>query len=519
MSKQQVKIAWPFAKGEKAQLVWIGEPFRHDHKMMIKAYFRSQGRTEGILMDWGTLPCLAIQHYYTDGIITASQVPEGVQEIDMTIDPNKVKYHERPWSIQGSIDPATSRSFVFSVNGINVILPVIEVLRSILAPNSFLLYRLFESNSFPQFFTETYEPNKIHLSFSSQYELKYTKTTFIYQLVWLLTNRDLRQTYENIAFTWLQEKTMKFEWRFTQPVTITARVKEKNNTCTVLQIVSVKNKDIPYQHVSISHPEIQDQEKSDEAKKHTYGFLNKQGDEEGFTLDEQLDGSTEDFDLVQMNQLKHEYTLVPRIERIKGNPSKQRMKEDENTKKYYINHDSIRSTADSGGQQLVRGLEHQMLHEIKAQGELQDFINVLKILEQYPEVKVIRTFTDVLPEGLGERKFTRLSDGVTKRSYVIAEVHMMDGQRYNIIEVERENRPLSTLIIYSNSEQSWGSIYNYLLTGLVNVSGTWTSALLMSIANQGIHIVKSKHSRKGNKHRAKLLLNKIVHCGKVKLLM
>lgn len=63
---------------------------------------------------------------------------------------------------------------MFSFNGKNVILPVIEVLRSILAPNGFLLYRLFESNSFPQFFTETYESNKIHLSFSSQYELKYT---------------------------------------------------------------------------------------------------------------------------------------------------------------------------------------------------------------------------------------------------------------------------------------------------------------------------------------------------------
>lgn len=148
---------------------------------------------------------------------------------------------------------------MFSFNGKNVILPVIEVLRSILAPNGFLLYRLFESNSFPQFFTETYESNKIHLSFQSQYELKYTKTTFIYQLVWLLTNRDLRQAYENIAFTWLQEKTLKFEWNFTQPITITARVKEKNNMCTVLQIINVKNKDIPYQHISISHPEIQDQ--------------------------------------------------------------------------------------------------------------------------------------------------------------------------------------------------------------------------------------------------------------------
>ncbi|MED3700147.1 Tn7-like element transposition protein TnsE, partial [Heyndrickxia sporothermodurans] len=486
MSKQQVKLAWPFAKGEKAQLIWIGEPFRYDHKMIIKAYFRSQGRTEGILMDWGTLPCLAIQHYYTDGIITASQVSESVQEIDMTIYPNKVKFHERPWSIQGSSDPATSRSFVFSFDGKNVILPVIEVLRSILAPNGFLLYRLFESNSFPQFFTETYEPNKIHLSFSSQYELKYTKTTFIYQLVWLLTNRDLRQAYENIAFTWLQEKTLKFEWNFTQPITITARVKEKNNTCTVLQIVNVKNKDIPYQHISISHPEIQNQEKSNEAKKYTYRSLNRQGDEEGFTLDEQLDGSTEDFDLVQMNQLKHEYTSVPKIKRIKSSSSKQRTKEDENTKKYYGSNDSIRSTADTGGQKLARGIEHQMLSEIQVQGELQDFINVLRIMEQYPEVSAIRAFIDVLPEGIGDRRFTKLSNNITKRRYVIAEVYMISGKKFNIIEVEREDRSLSMLILSSLAINDWKSIYDRLLVNLVNDSGGltpefWTVFLLISL--------------------------------------
>ncbi|WP_282155955.1 Tn7-like element transposition protein TnsE [Cytobacillus gottheilii] len=509
MSKQQVKLAWPFAKGEKAQLIWIGEPFRYDHKMIIKAYFRSQGRTEGILMDWGTLPCLAIQHYYTDGIITASQVSESVQEIDMTIYPNKVKFHERPWSIQGSSDPATSRSFVFSFDGKNVILPVIEVLRSILAPNGFLLYRLFESNSFPQFFTETYEPNKIHLSFSSQYELKYTKTTFIYQLVWLLTNRDLRQAYENIAFTWLQEKTLKFEWNFTQPITITARVKEKNNTCTVLQIVNVKNKDIPYQHISISHPEIQNQEKSNEAKKYTYRFLNRQGDEEGFTLDEQVDGSTEDFDLVQMNQLKHEYTSVPKIKRIKSSSSKQRTKEDENTKKYYGSNDSIRSTADTGGQKLARGIEHQMLSEIQVQGELQDFINVLRIMEQYPEVSAIRAFIDVLPEGIGDRRFTKLSDNITKRRYVIAEVYMISGKKFNIIEVEREDRSLAMLILSSLAINDWKSIYDRLLVNLVNDSGTWTSKSLKSIEESRVTVMKAKHSSKGVKHKAEILLNKL----------
>ncbi|WP_404457145.1 Tn7-like element transposition protein TnsE [Oceanobacillus kapialis] len=510
MSAKQVKIKWPFVKGENARLIWIGDPIRYDNKIMLYAYLRSKGVTKKILLDWGTLPCLAIQHYYINGVITASQPPQGAQEVDITIYPNRVQYYEKPWNIYGSTDLAISRSFIFFFDGKNVILPVIEVLRSILAPNGFLLHRLFESNSFPQFFTETYEPNKIHLSFSSLYEMKYTKTPFIYQLVWLLTNRDLRQVYESLAFTWLQERILKFEWNFTQPITVTARVKEKDNTWTVLQIVNVKNKHIPYENISISHPEIQDKEQSKEAKKYTYHSINKYGDEEGFTLDEQVDGSTEDFDLVQMNQLSHEYTSVPRVKRIKREFAKQRLEEDENTKRYYGESNSIRSTADSGGQQLARGLEHQMLHEVKTQGELKDFINVLKVLEQYPEVKTIQAFTDVLPEGMGERKYTKLSDGITKRSYVIAEVFMINDNRFNVIEVEREHRPLSTIILTSNSEQNWGMIYNYLLVNLVNACGTWNSKFLKSIETKGIGVTKAKHSSKGVRHRAKILLSKLL---------
>ncbi|MFA1821097.1 hypothetical protein ACDX78_13100 [Virgibacillus oceani] len=61
-------------------------------------------------------------------------------------------------------------------------------------------------------------------------------------------------------------------------------VQQKGHIWTVLQIVNVKNKHIPYENISISHPEIQDKEKLKEAKKYTYRSLNKNDDEEGFTL-------------------------------------------------------------------------------------------------------------------------------------------------------------------------------------------------------------------------------------------
>src|SRR5699024_5325869 len=141
---------------------------------------------------------------------------------------------------------------------------------------------------------------------------------------------------------------------------------------------------------------------------------------------------------------------VPKVKQVKLGSTKQRLEEDENTKRYYGDDHYIRSTADSGGQQLARGLEHQMLHEIKAQGEIQDFINVLKVLEQYPEVIAIRAFTDVVAESVGHRKYTKLSDGSNKRSYIVGGVYMMDGDHFHIIEVDRERRCLSTRILSSS---------------------------------------------------------------------
>src|SRR5699024_8725865 len=120
MSSQQVKIKWPFKKGEKARLIWIGDPFRNNNKMMLHAYFRARGVTEKLLMDLGTLTRMTIKNYYSDGIIKTSKPTHGVQEVNITIYPKRVQHYEKLWNVHGSNDPATSRSFIFSFEGKNV---------------------------------------------------------------------------------------------------------------------------------------------------------------------------------------------------------------------------------------------------------------------------------------------------------------------------------------------------------------------------------------------------------------
>lgn len=118
--------------------------------------------------------------------------------------------------------------------------------------------------------------------------------------------------------------------------------------------------------------------------------------------------------------------------------------------------------------------------------------------------------SDVLTESLGERKFMKLSDGVTKRRYVIAEVYMVNGKRFNIIEVERENRSISMLILSSFTINFWNYMYNFSLLNLVNDNGSWTSKTLKIIENQGVIVRKAKHSSKGIRHRSEMLLNKLI---------
>lgn len=65
---------------------------------------------------------------------------------------------------------------------------------------------------------------------------------------------------------------------------------------------------------------------------------------------------------------------------------------------------------------------------------------------------------DVLPDGHGERRFTKLSDNITKRRYVIAQIYLGNGKQYNIIEVERENRSLSMLILTSRENREWKTL-------------------------------------------------------------
>lgn len=148
MGKGVVKIKdWPFHKGEQARLIWIGEPFKQDNKF-IQAYFKGTRSVKMVTLDWGSVHFLGIDRFYVDGNLNHGKTGKLEEIIDIQLDVRSITYNERDWIISGIGDHTTSKTWNAFKDGIHYTIPVIEVVKGILAPDQFTLYRILETDNF-----------------------------------------------------------------------------------------------------------------------------------------------------------------------------------------------------------------------------------------------------------------------------------------------------------------------------------------------------------------------------------
>lgn len=75
---------------------------------------------------------------------------------------------------------------------------------------------------------------------------------------------------------------------------------------------------------------------------------------------------------------------------------------------------------------------------------------------------------------------------------------IVDRREYSLIEIERETRSLSMLILKVNTDINWNWLYIKVLIGLINESGRWSNESINVIHNFEILTYKIKHRLKLN---------------------
>ncbi|MGK4153614.1 Tn7-like element transposition protein TnsE [Kurthia gibsonii] len=494
MKSKDIKLKnWPFDQGARVKLEWIGAPFRYEKKIVLPVYFSGKVNgyytTEKLIVDWTVLASLRIQHYYVDGVITQPISPNQTEEIIITINPNYVGYFEQNYSIRGTKYTEISQTFVIKYNGERFYLPLIEVLRGIIAPNAFLLNCLFEMNSFPLYFTEQYESDLLRLHFASSYNAKYLKNEYLHHLVWLLMNNNARKVYESIASNFHFNDSLKFEWPFQTPIKLKLRVKKTPTGYTVLYIKAMLDKELQVSNLEITHPSLVRHEKSNEPRKRIILPLSTSGD---YEADVTVDGRTNEFDEVMTDTLTHEYVDALVITKQRITSSKQREGIDHNTKKTVKAVNNSRSMGDIGGTSLLRGLEVKSLQNTYVNGELADFKEVLNELSRAYFVESVEAYVGELTD-IGERSFAFLDDGITPRKYIVAYVKLRNGKEVALLEVERAGRSVSTLIITSLDCSNIKLHIEPLLKYIIFSSGSWLKEGLVKW-EKSLAIYKVKHT-------------------------
>lgn len=284
---------------------------------------------------------------------------------------------------------------------------------------------------------------------------------------------------------------------------IQARVKKNKIGYSVVEIIKVKEKKINVNEIMVHHPSFEDQEYSRKTKLRTYHKINSDSDR---AIDNNVDGSNDSDESIDTEIISHEYVNMPNVIKEKTGYRDKRINEDENTKKYILD-DNSRTLSDSEGLNLAKGIEISNVDVGQVNGELKEFINVLNLLEKINGIRSIDYNIVYLPLG---RKFSYLNNGITRRQCIIAQIVKSNGNKYRILEIERQEKSLSTLVLIENKDIHWNYVYKKILEGLVNESGKWSNKVFEILKLDGIFINRIKHTSKSNYKKAIFIYSKLI---------
>lgn len=507
MRRMQFKIKnWAFERGKKAQLVWIGEPFTFNNKWMIDTYFNDGKVTKKIVQDWANIHFLSIDKYYTDGDLNSGEVidKDAVIEIDLS---NVVpKYNENDWRIKGSNYKSKSRTFNFYKNNKLYTIPIVEIVRSVLAPNTFMLNTILYSDTFEDYFTYEINNRILNLYFNSNYRTTNLKDVYYNHFAWIIGNKDILNMISSIGYNTSIKHKMMFDFNIPN-FKFRARVRKTKYGYLVQEIIKVKEKRINFNEIRVFHPSFEKYERSDKAKRWSYVSLSNSGDNKR-TIDNDVDGSTKAAESINDEFVVQEYADSPKIKKEKIGRNNKRENEDENTKKFYKEDNNKRTFADEGGQALDKGIEANSIEVKSIEGHLKDFLQILKYLRDIRGVSSISVKVVELAI-IFNRRFAYLSDGITKRRCLIVTFFYFNKE-FKIIEVEREERALSTLILSSNNIKiNWDYVINIILKGVVLESGKWSNNSFGIIRKMGVNIERYKHLKKSDYQKACDIINRL----------
>jgi hypothetical protein len=511
----KIKLSiWPFEKEEVAKLFWIDHPYRIEGQWVIDLYFQNvqSKKLKKCTVPWGTLPILKIGRLYSNGELQRTDSNSFVTGV---LAPNKkvgvfkfseedifiCKTDQYSLNIEGEETcSVVSNNFRLIKNNKEFRIPVIEVIRSILAMSRKLVYAILEPNALDFYFIvrlHERDSSKARIDFTKAYPLDLVRLNqHVRHLLWISLDEQAKVAWNSVqrSLVATEGTGICFPFPIKGSFQIEARYTEKNNIIRIEEILRFSGHRFNIKEVMVTSPHLKNSKSSNRPKLRAYIYVSS----DELEIDAENKGAKNTEEIVEVDLTEHEYENPPVVYRQKAGEVRRRIKKDETTLEMEIDGSEHVSTADVGSGDTLMGLEYIDMKEVpeRLDGDLGEFIKILVTMDSnYDDLKV-RYVIDQLPEGLKGKKFCKLDDGVTPRNYLLANIRFSNGQVVYLLEVERQGKPLSTLAL----KRRWDiqNIEDYvfmeILKGLVNNNGTWSKNVMKDLTRKGIVDERIRHT-------------------------
>jgi len=474
MDKPQIKFSsWPFSKDEKVSLIKISKPYYEKGKCLIDAVYLMEATRQAKRHPhhFGDLPLLICGAKYLH--TQRQDMPPTWTIFDVHLSRQAIKNRRPlPYLNKDSINQKEFDYYTFGFRHKDLffIVPAMELLRAALAPDVFWLNQIAYLDSIDTRVVHESSAGNLFLSFSPEVSLNYAKhDEKIRHAAWIFSNPNIYKMINQTNANMQRGVGIKFDFLFDE-LSFVAKAEVRGTVAHVKEITLVKGKSFLCKEIIVSHPGSAEYEKDDEKKEKKWTPVEKAAG--GRELVSDKSATPNKLDMEEYVAVPSEYSSFAKIVRVKHQKSSGALVST-NTRPLDSDGKNKRTTADFGGTESVPQIEFTHCAGEKREGVFGDIFALFSLMKNRAEVVSITSHVGALLDHYSYRTVCMLEDGSTPRKYLAGKISLSDGREAMIVEIERENLKLATLLLVASVHCDWNRICHTVVKGFVKNYGAW----------------------------------------------
>jgi hypothetical protein len=260
---------WPFEQGERVALHWMRSPIKtKQNRWIFELVFKNKvGELIPYTVPWGTLPNFRLGQIFQDGKALDSPIrgfntPLHIPDMSECEIKKAINIPPKLYFLENS-NNWEEKCLIYKNDSQTIIVPCIEIIRSILTPMKILANALVRPQGLDDLIdSRKIEDETLFLNLSSNVPSNIISNDFVSQLSWLLYEENVREIWDDVYQNVFNAEKINnsgipIKLATKMPLVgsrnIRARVLKQDNIILVLELSYIPGLKRQYNKISVSH--------------------------------------------------------------------------------------------------------------------------------------------------------------------------------------------------------------------------------------------------------------------------